>query len=79
LIASLRRNDTSLVEEEAHLHEHLLGGIYIIGEIVSHVMLIPINSEDHFGSMSSYDINEQWWLIQHIDIVVGSGNSKKAC
>jgi hypothetical protein len=46
--------------------------------MVSHVGLIPINSEGHFGSVSSYDINEQWWLIQHINIVVGSDDSKKS-
>jgi hypothetical protein len=38
---------------------------------------MPINSEAHFRSVSSYDINEQWRLIQHIDVVVGSGDSKK--
>jgi hypothetical protein len=27
--------------------------------------------------VSSYDINDQWKLIQHIDVVVGIGDSKK--
>jgi hypothetical protein len=54
-------------------HGHRLGGIYTIGEIVSHMVLTTINSEGHFGSAPSYDINEQWRLIVHIDIVVGTG------
>jgi hypothetical protein len=57
LIVLLRRIDASLVEEQT-FHEHCLGGIYIINEIVSHVVLTVINSEEHFGSVSSYDINE---------------------
>jgi hypothetical protein len=40
-------------------HEYWLGGIYTIGEIVSHMVLTTINSEGHFGSAFSYDINEQ--------------------
>jgi hypothetical protein len=59
------------------LHEHQLGGIYTIGEIVSNVVLTSINSEGHFESVSSYDINKQWRLIQYIDVVVGCGDSKK--
>jgi hypothetical protein len=42
-----------------NFHEHQTGGIYTIGEIVSHVVLMAINSEGHFGSVSSYGINEQ--------------------
>jgi hypothetical protein len=41
-------------------------------------MLTPFNIEGHFGSVSSYDINEQWRLIQHIDVIVGSSDSKKS-
>jgi hypothetical protein len=41
------------------LHEHRSGGIYTIGKIAAHVVLTPINNEEHFGSVSSYDINEQ--------------------
>jgi hypothetical protein len=59
-------------------HEHRPGGIYTIGEIVSHMVLTTINSEGYFGSASSYDINEQWKLIEHIDVVVGTGDSKKS-
>jgi hypothetical protein len=40
-------------------YEHRPGGIYTIGEIVSHVVLAIINSEGHFESVFSYDINEQ--------------------
>jgi hypothetical protein len=40
-------------------HEYRLGGIYTIDEIVSHMVLTTINSERHFGSASSYNINEQ--------------------
>jgi hypothetical protein len=40
-------------------------------------MLTTINSEGHFGSASSYDINEQWRLNEHIDVVVRTGDSKK--
>jgi hypothetical protein len=40
-------------------------------------VLMLINSDVHFRSVSSYDISEQWRLIQHIDVVVGSGDSKK--
>jgi hypothetical protein len=65
----LRNRDT--------FNEHRAGGIYTIGEIVSHVVLTTINSEGHFRSVSSYDINEQWRLIEHIDVVVGIGDSKK--
>jgi hypothetical protein len=32
-------------------HEHRLGGIYTIGEIISHVVFMVINSEGHFGSV----------------------------
>jgi hypothetical protein len=28
--------------------------------------------------MSSYDINEQWRLIEHIDVIVGTSDSKKS-
>jgi hypothetical protein len=58
-------------------HEHQSGGIYIIGNIVSHMVLTSINSEVHFRSASSYDINKQWRLIEQIDIVVGIDDSKK--
>jgi hypothetical protein len=40
-------------------HEHRLGEIYTIDEIVSNMVLMIINSEEHFGSVSSYDINRQ--------------------
>jgi hypothetical protein len=33
-----------------------------INEIVSHILLMTINSEEHFKSVSSYDINEPWWV-----------------
>jgi hypothetical protein len=39
-------------------NEHQAGGIYTISEIVSYVMLTTINSECHFWSVSSYDINK---------------------
>jgi hypothetical protein len=51
-------------------HEYRLGGIYIISEIAFHMVLTTINSEGHFGSASSYDINKQWRLIKHIDVIV---------
>jgi hypothetical protein len=60
-------------------HEHRPRGIYTIGKIVSHMVLTTINSEGHFGSASSYDINKRWRLIEHIDVIVGIGYSKKAC
>jgi hypothetical protein len=40
-------------------HKHRSGGIYIIGEIVSYMVLTTINSEWYFRSAYSYDINEQ--------------------
>jgi hypothetical protein len=58
-------------------HEHRPGERYIIYKIVSHAMLTAINSEGHFGSVSSYNINEQWRLVQHIDVAVVTGDSKK--
>jgi hypothetical protein len=70
MLLLLRNNDI--------FNEQRSGGIYTIGEIVSHVVLTTINSEGHFGSVSSYDINEQWRLIQHIDVIVGTGGSKKS-
>jgi hypothetical protein len=51
MLLLLRNRDT--------FHEYQSGGIYTIGEIVSHMVLTTINSEGHFGSASSYDINEQ--------------------
>jgi hypothetical protein len=39
-------------------HEHRPGGIYPISETVFHMVLTTINSEWHFMSASSYDINE---------------------
>jgi hypothetical protein len=65
----LRNRDT--------FHENRAGGIYTISEIVSHMVLTTINSEGHFRSASSYDINEQWRLIEHIDIIVETDDSKK--
>jgi hypothetical protein len=59
------------------LHEHRPGGIYTVGELVFHIVLIPVNSEGHCGCVSSYDINEQRRLIQHIDIVVVFGDPEK--
>jgi hypothetical protein len=49
-----------LLRKRHTLHEHWPGGIYTISEIISHVVLIPIKSEGHFGSAASYNINEQW-------------------
>jgi hypothetical protein len=48
-----------LLRKRHTLYEHRPGEIYTIGEIVSYVVLIPVNSKSHFGSVSSYDINEQ--------------------
>jgi hypothetical protein len=42
------------------------------------MVLMTINSEGHFGSASFYDINEQWRLIEHIDVIVRTGNFKKS-
>jgi hypothetical protein len=67
-----------LVEEQTRLSWTPAMRIYTISKIVFHVVLILINNEGHFVSMSSYDINQQWWLIQHIDAIVGFGNSKKS-
>jgi hypothetical protein len=69
MLLLLRNRDT--------FHEYRPGGIYTIGEIVSHMVLTTINSEGHFGVVSSHDINEQWRLIEHIDVVVKTGDSKK--
>jgi hypothetical protein len=68
-----------LLRKSDIFHEHRLRGICTIDKIVSHMMLTTINSEGHFGSASSYDINEQWRLIEHIDVVVGTDDSKKIC
>jgi hypothetical protein len=62
MLLLLRNSDT--------FHEYGSGVIYVICEIVSHMVLTIINSEGHFRSVSSYDINEQWKLIEHIDVVV---------
>jgi hypothetical protein len=51
-------------------HEYWLGGIYIISEIAFHMVLTTINGEEHFESASSYDINKQWRLIEHNDVIV---------
>jgi hypothetical protein len=59
------------------LHEHRSREIYTVGEVVSHIVVIPVNSECHCSSLSSHDINEQRGMIQHIDIV-GFGNPKKS-
>jgi hypothetical protein len=59
MFASLRRIDASLVEEYGHLSRIPVGGIYTISEIVSHMVLTIINSEGHFRSASSYEINKQ--------------------
>jgi hypothetical protein len=67
-----------LLRNRHTFHEHRSGGIYTIDEIVSHVMLMTINSEGYFRSVSSYDISKQWRLIQHIDIVVGTDDYKKS-
>jgi hypothetical protein len=45
MLASFRRIDASLVEEQRHIHEHQTRGIYTISEIVSHMVLMTINSE----------------------------------
>jgi hypothetical protein len=50
MLLLLRNRDT--------FHEHRSGGIYTIGEIVSHMILTTINSEGYFVSASSYDINK---------------------
>jgi hypothetical protein len=73
----IEKNHASLVEEQGHIHEYRPGGIYTIGEIVSHMVLTTINSEGHFESAYSYDNNEQWRLIEHIDVIVRTGDSKK--
>jgi hypothetical protein len=69
MLLLLRNNHT--------FHENRPRGICTISEIVSHVVLTAINSGGHFKSVSSYDINVQWRLIQDNDIVVRPGNSKK--
>jgi hypothetical protein len=48
-----------LLRNRNTFHEHRSGGIYTIGEIISHMVLTTINSEGHFGSAPSYNINEQ--------------------
>jgi hypothetical protein len=63
-----------LLRNRHKFYEYRSGEIYTIGEIVSHVVITPIYSEGHLRSVSSYDINEQWQLIQHIDVVLGSGD-----
>jgi hypothetical protein len=70
MLLLLRNRDT--------FNKHQPGGIYTIGETVSYVVLMTINSEGHFGGVSSYDINKQWRLIEHIDVVVGTGIFKKS-
>jgi hypothetical protein len=60
-------------------NKHRTEGIYNISEIVSHMVLTIINREGHFVNACSYDINEQWRLIEHIDVVVRTGDSKKTC
>jgi hypothetical protein len=65
----LRNRDT--------IHEYQPGTIYTISEIVSHMVLTTIKSEGDIGSGSSYDINEQWRLIEHIDVIVRTSDSKK--
>jgi hypothetical protein len=67
-----------LLRNRYTFYEHRPARIYTISEIVSYVVLTAINSEGHFESVSSYDINEQWRLIQHIDVIVGTGDSKKS-
>jgi hypothetical protein len=52
-----------LLRNRHTFHEHQSGGIYNIDKIVSHVVLMIINSEGHFMSIFSYDINEQLRLI----------------
>jgi hypothetical protein len=42
------------------------------------MVLTTINSEEHFRSASSYDINEQCRLIKHNAVVVGTDDSKKS-
>jgi hypothetical protein len=79
MFVSLRKLMLLLLRNRGIFHEYRSGGIYTIGEIVSHMVFMAINSERHFRSASSYDINEQWRLIEHIDIVVGTDDSKKAC
>jgi hypothetical protein len=70
MLLLLRNRDT--------FHEYRPGEIYIIDEIISHMVLTTINNEGHFRSASSCDINEQWRLIEHIDIVVRTDDSKKS-
>jgi hypothetical protein len=48
-----------LLSNRDTFHEYCPGGLYTIGEIVSHMVLTTINSEEHFRSASSYDINKQ--------------------
>jgi hypothetical protein len=69
MIALLRKSILLLMSNMDTFHKHRAGGIYTIGEIISHMMLMTINS-GHFGSATSYDINEQWRLIEHIDVIV---------
>jgi hypothetical protein len=68
-----------LLRNKDTFHEHRSGVIYTIGKIVSHMVLTTINNEGHFGSASSYDINEQLRLIECIDVIVGTDDLTKAC
>jgi hypothetical protein len=70
MLLLLRNRDT--------FHEYRPGGIYTIDEIVSHMVFTTINSEGYCGSASFYDINEQWRLIEHIDVIVRTGDSQKS-
>jgi hypothetical protein len=47
--------------------KHRPGGICNINEIVSHMVLVSINNEGHFGSVICY---KHCRLIQYIDVVV---------
>jgi hypothetical protein len=89
MLASLKRIDTSLIEEQGHLsrtparrdiyhrRDNISYGAHDINEqwrLIEHIDVVI----GHFGSASSDDINEQWRLIEHIDVVVGTDDFKKS-
>jgi hypothetical protein len=66
MLASMRRIDASLIEEQGHLSR-----ISARRDIYHRQDSIP------YGA-SSYNINKQWRLIEHIDVIVRTADSKKS-
>lgn len=60
-----------------NLHDHRSMRVYAINEIVPLVVLMAIHYKVHVWCFTLKHVNEQWWLVEHVHVIVRSHHTKK--